>query len=91
MFRNVFHDPKSGVRYQCPCCRYKTLSERGGFNICPVCFWEDDGQDEHDAQIVRGGPNECLSLSGARQNFKDFGACDRRYFEHVRAPFEEEK
>jgi hypothetical protein len=25
--------------------------------ICPVCFWEDDGQDEHDGDEVGGGPN----------------------------------
>jgi hypothetical protein len=27
----------------------------------PVCFWEDDGQDDHDADLVRGGPNGALS------------------------------
>lgn len=26
----------------CPCCGYLTLVERGGYDICPVCFWEDD-------------------------------------------------
>ncbi|WP_326608352.1 hypothetical protein OG930_04775 [Streptomyces sp. NBC_01799] len=25
--------------------------------MCPVCFWEDDGQGDHDADRVRGGPN----------------------------------
>ncbi|WP_414630127.1 CPCC family cysteine-rich protein, partial [Burkholderia multivorans] len=24
---------------RCPCCRSKTLRERGGFEICSVCFW----------------------------------------------------
>ena len=33
----------------CPCCGYLTLDERGGYEICPVCYWEDDGQDDHDA------------------------------------------
>ena len=28
------------VRYLC--CGYRTLDERGAFDICPVCFWEDD-------------------------------------------------
>ncbi len=28
--------------------------------------WEDDGQDGHDADVVRGGPNGRLSLIVAR-------------------------
>ena len=27
--------------YRCQCCRYKTLHGRGGFELCPICFWED--------------------------------------------------
>ena len=46
-----------GGPYHCPCCGFRTLEERGMSEICPVCFWEDDGQDDHDAHIVRGGPN----------------------------------
>ena len=26
----------------CLCCGYRTLDERGAFDICQVCFWEDD-------------------------------------------------
>lgn len=26
----------------CLCCGCLTLNERGGYDICPVCFWEDD-------------------------------------------------
>lgn len=46
-----------------------TLNERAGYAICPICFWEDDGQDSDDADIVRGGPNHDYSLSEARSNF----------------------
>lgn len=38
--------PVEGQRFSCPCCRYLTLTERAGFEICPVCFREDDGQNE---------------------------------------------
>ena len=33
---------KAGKRYQCLCCGYWTLESRGEYDICPVCFWEDD-------------------------------------------------
>lgn len=81
---------QDGSLYRCPCCRCRTLTERPGYEICPVCFWEDDGQDDHDANEVRGGPNADLSLNQARQNFREFGACDRRSVEHVRKPTPEE-
>lgn len=29
-------------KFTCPCCGYRTLNERGAYDICPVCFWEDD-------------------------------------------------
>lgn len=82
--------PREGVVYPCPCCGFKTLSERGGYDICPVCFWEDDGQDENDAEVVRGGPNGWLSLSEARANFQDCGASKRHLIKHVRKPRPEE-
>ena len=70
----------------CPCCGYLTLGERGGFEICAVCFWEDDGQDDHDADVVRSGPNGGLSLSDARRNFGLVGACEERFIYNVRPP-----
>src|SRR5437764_12720881 len=75
---------------RCPCCGCKTVSERGGFEICPVCFWEDDGQDEHDADVVHGGPNGALSLAQARSNYRRFGACKERSVGNVRSPRPEE-
>lgn len=72
--------------HRCPCCGYRTLGERGGYEICSVCFWEDDGQDDHDADRVRGGPNGSLSLTAARANYGRIGACDERSVEHVRPP-----
>ncbi|MGW4819347.1 CPCC family cysteine-rich protein [Streptomyces sp. NPDC004227] len=55
-----------------------------------VCFWEDDGQDDHDADRVRGGPNGRLSLTEARKNFHAMGACDERCTQFVRAPLPNE-
>lgn len=41
--------------YACPCCGYKTLEEiydskeGTGYEICPYCFWEDDGTTDPDS------------------------------------------
>jgi hypothetical protein len=82
---SILAGPQDGP-YACPCCGYLTLGERGGFEICAVCFWEDDGQDDHDADIVRGGPNGASSLSDARRTFVAIGACEDRHIYDVRPP-----
>ncbi len=79
-------DSEPRQRVPCPCCGFRTLDDRGGFEICPVCNWEDDGQDDADAEFVRGGPNGSLSLTEARRNFQAFGACDRESLRVVRKP-----
>ncbi len=32
------------MKYTCPCCGYRTLDEEppGTYDICEICFWEDD-------------------------------------------------
>jgi len=90
-FKNISEPWQSEKTYRCPCCGYKTLHERGGYEICPVCFWEDDGQDDHDADEVRGGPNGTLSLSEGRKNFKLQAAYDARLVKNVRLPLPDEK
>ena len=62
----------------CPCCGYVTLTERAAYEICPLCWWEDDGQDDPRADEVWGGPNGDVSLSEARRNFRDHLTMYRR-------------
>lgn len=69
----------------CPCCGHLTLGERGCFEICAVCFWEDDGQDDVDAHLDRGGPNRG-TLWQARTHFLKFGACEEVAKKSVRGP-----
>ncbi|HEV8485466.1 MAG TPA: CPCC family cysteine-rich protein [Blastocatellia bacterium] len=76
-------------RVSCPCCGFLTLTERSAFELCPVCFWEDDGQDNADADDNRGGPTSS-SLTEARRNFRAFGACDQRALGSVRPPNSDE-
>jgi hypothetical protein len=73
------------VQIACPCCGYATLDARGHYDICPICFWEDDGQDNEDADTNRGGPNR-VSLSRARLNFLSLGAAEHKDLAHVRPP-----
>jgi tRNA threonylcarbamoyladenosine biosynthesis protein TsaE len=80
---SVIRGPEDGP-YPCPCCGNITLPARGAFDICPVCFWEDDGQDEQDAEVVRGGPNGMLSLTAARSNYSEIGAAEQRVLPFVR-------
>ena len=53
-------------KFTCPSCGFPTLDERSGYEICAVCNWEDDGQDDHNADEVLGGPNYELSLTASR-------------------------
>jgi len=65
--------PARGHRYTCPCCGYPTIEEkRASWEICSLCNWEDDGQDDPDADKVAGGPNYSYSLSEARENFEKY-------------------
>jgi len=75
---------------RCPCCRCLTLDERACYEICPVCYWEDDGQDDRNADEVWGGPNGGLSLTDARANYLRLGACEERFIPNVRKPRTEE-
>ena len=72
--------------YQCPCCDYLSLDDRGEYGICSVCFWEDDGWDV-DCLDEYSGPNH-MTLREGRRNFQRFGACDYRMLKHVLAAAE---
>ncbi len=91
MFASAYKPMEPQKTYPCPCCNFKTLHGRGQDEICPVCFWHDDGQDDHDADEIRGGPNYELSLTQARRNFADYGSSDTRVAKYVRPPLEDEK
>jgi hypothetical protein len=54
--------------------------------LCPVCWWEDDGQDDEDAEDVRRTVNGQLSLLEARIHYAACGASDPRFLAYVRKP-----
>ena len=59
----------------CPCCGLKTIEERFHYEICTVCWWEDDGQDNNTAESF-SGPNSGTSLMQGRINFIKHGIYD---------------
>lgn len=76
----------ASVRYRCPCCGYRTLDAPGALALCPVCWWEDDGQEDGDASDVRLTVNGTLSLDEAREHYLFCGAAHPRFLRYVRKP-----
>lgn len=78
-------------KYTCPCCGYKTLTEEppGTYDICRVCFWEDDDTQYYDPDY-KDGVND-VSLRQAQKNFKNFGACKKDSVKYVRKPKKDEE
>ncbi|AUX40990.1 uncharacterized protein SOCE26_023920 [Sorangium cellulosum] len=60
--------------YDCPCCGQRTLEERGHYEICATCNWEDDPLQEEKPDY-EGGANR-VSLNTARRNFQLHGTSD---------------
>ena len=74
------------ARFRCPCCGYRTLDTAAALALCPVCWWEDDGQEDEDAGDVRLTVNGQLSLNEARDYFATCGAAHPRFIPYVRKP-----
>lgn len=80
------------AKFTCPCCGHKTFTQKpdGTYDICTVCFWEDDLIQLEDLNY-EGGANP-TSLRQAQKNFLEFGACDLDMKKNVRpATIEEPK
>lgn len=71
--------------YPCVCCGYLTLSEEpGSYEICSICFWEDD-----ETQLIwpeTGGGANKVSLVEAQQNYEKLGVSEPRLRQFVRPP-----
>ena len=78
------------ARVRCLCCGFKTLDLPDSLGLCPVCWWQDDGQDDSDADVIRGTVNGELSLTEARNNYQLYGAAHPRFVSHVRKPLQAE-
>ena len=76
------------MKYTCPCCGYKTLDEESPatYEICSICFWDDDGV-QYDDPDYKGGAN-LPSLRNAQKNYFLFGACEESCMDAARKPNE---
>ena len=61
----------------------------GTFQICPVCFWDDDDVQYQDP-LYRGGANS-VSLAEALESFLQLGAISKEHRTHVRPPTDRER
>jgi hypothetical protein len=51
----------SAERYPCPCCGYLVFDDPpGSYDICPICFWEDDAVQLRYAGSAVGANHLCL-------------------------------
>lgn len=56
----------------------------GNYEICPICYWEDDIVQLKDPDF-EGGAND-VSLREAQKNYQKFEAIEERFAEKTRKP-----
>ena len=76
----------NGKDTQCACCGYYTLDEGSIFDICPVCYWQDDAVQNDGFD---GGANG-VSLKEAQANYKQYEVAELQDKAFVRKPTKEE-
>ncbi|MFB9845542.1 CPCC family cysteine-rich protein [Mucilaginibacter ginsenosidivorans] len=72
---------KSPQLISCPCCGYKTLPTRSEYDICMVCYWEDDGLSGSDAN--RYSSVNKMTLDDVKRNFENLGVIAVEFLRHV--------
>jgi len=64
--------------FHCPCCDFISLSKKNAFEICPICFWQDDTLDNEGYSGANG-----MKIQEARHNYKKYGACSEDIIKNV--------
>ena len=77
-------------KYFCDCCGYNTLDSKWEFEICPVCFWEDNVHAYEEPDVIHYNPNHSTSLMRARHNYARIGCYHPDYAHDVRQALPEE-
>ena len=74
---NVFILPLKRFMFRCPVCGQRTLTDRGAFEICDECGWEDEGIDGDDEQSF--GPNDDYTIKEYREEYLQLKAENPEY------------
>lgn len=72
---------------QCDCCDYFSIPHGNDYEICPICFWEQDALGVLEPGEPSGA-NHGLSLREGRKNFHLLGACAATFKANVVAVYE---
>ena len=70
-------------KYQCPICGNYTLDVKNEYDICPVCFWEDDGSEEYPDEDY--GVNR-ISFIDAKKLWNENAYIDKSNKKYIRKP-----
>jgi len=76
------------MKVKCPCCEHLSIEEE--WDICPICFWENDPVMSQENWLDTSIGANHVSLNEARRNYLLFGACDERVLKYVRKPLHSE-
>jgi hypothetical protein len=71
-------------KFPCPACGYLTSSFPGSFDLCPICWWEDDPV-QLQCPDQRGGANG-PSLIESQRHFAECSASDPALRDKVQPP-----
>ena len=70
------------MEYTCPCCGYKTFTGKpGSYEICPICFWEDDLSQ---LRFVKETGANKINLVDAQKNYEKYGVSKLTRLNEVR-------
>lgn len=78
------------MKFPCPCCGHLVHDYEPGFHqVCPICGWEDD-LSQLRFPLMPGSSNR-VCLQEAQENFRAYGASERRNLGRTRDPVEGEE
>ena len=73
------------MKNTCPCCGHIVFKGYpGSYEICPICYWEDDDVQLADPWF-EGGANK-PNLYTAQKNYIRYGAMEERFVDAVKPP-----
>ncbi|SDR99552.1 CPCC family cysteine-rich protein [Microlunatus soli] len=72
----------SEPQHPCPCCGHRTLMTAGRYDLCAVCFWEDD-PNQLERPLSEDGANG-KSLVDSQRCYQRIGAMDEIFIRKVR-------